>query len=174
MERADASLEEFLGTIPIFGGLEPGALARVRGMLAELHLSPGQRVCEQGEHGRVMYIVREGEVLVSRSGPSGGRVRMVRLGPGEFFGEMTLIDPQPRSATVTVERPTTLLSLTGKDLYTLYQEDLAGYAMVLQNLCRELARRLRYADERICQLVTQGEEEEHTQLTFPHAQRRAP
>jgi len=77
----------------------------------------------------------------------------VRLGPGEFFGEMTLIEIQPRAATVVVTEPATLYSMTNRDLYALYLEDKNAYVLVLQNICRQLARRLRLADARIAELL---------------------
>ena len=139
-------LRSFLTSIAIFGGLMDPTLDRVIGMLEEHHPAVGTTVCREGETGVSMYIVRDGEVVVSRRAESGTSKRMVRMGPGEFFGEMTLIDIQPRSATVTVEAPTTLYSLTNRDLYKLYREDSDGYVMVIQNICRELSRRLRSAD----------------------------
>ena len=76
-----------------------------------------------------------------------------RMGPGEFFGEMTLIDIMKRSATVVIEKPTVLLSLGNRELYQLYNEDVAGYVMVLQNLCRELSRRLRTTNQKLTTLA---------------------
>lgn len=160
MATASEPLKRFLSGIPIFGGLADGTLDRVVEMLVEKNCATGEDICREGEMGRAMYVVAEGEVVVSRAGAGGTRIRMVRLGPGEFFGEMTLIDPQPRSATVTVEQSARLYSLTCRDLYALYQQDMPGYTMVLQNLCRELSRRLRRADQRICEMVEAGTEED--------------
>jgi CRP/FNR family transcriptional regulator, cyclic AMP receptor protein len=140
---------KFLPTIALFGGLEEKTLNRIISMLQEHRLEPGEAVCRQGEVGRSMFLVRSGEVVVTRETESGRVIRMIRLGEGEFFGEMTLIDIQARSATVVVEQPTTLYALTNRDLYRLYQEDVEGYVLVLQNICRELSRRLRKADLRI-------------------------
>jgi CRP/FNR family cyclic AMP-dependent transcriptional regulator len=70
------------------------------------------------------------------------------LEPGDFFGEMTLIEMQNRSATVVVERSTVLYELTAQKLYTCYKTDIHAYVMVMQNINRELCRRLRRADDR--------------------------
>lgn len=142
----------FLRTVPIFGGLEGTALERILGMAREVPLAPGDSACAEGEGGRNMFVVREGQVEVARTTPSGDRIPMVQLGAGDFFGEMTLIEMQPRSATVTALVPTRLLALGKADLYKLYQEDLHTYVLLLQNICRELARRLRKADTRIADL----------------------
>jgi CRP/FNR family cyclic AMP-dependent transcriptional regulator len=74
------------------------------------------------------------------------------LRPGDFFGEMTLIEMQNRSATVVAESPTVLYELTAKDLYTYYKADIHAYVIVMQNINRELCRRLRRADNRIAEL----------------------
>src|SRR5215831_20934216 len=122
-------------------------------MLAE-HLFPrGAIVCSEGERGRSMYVVASGEVEVRRANSSGTQIPIVRLGPGEFFGEMTLVEIQPRAATVVVTEPATLYAMTNRDLYTLYLEDQSAYILVLQNICRQLARRLRKADACIAELL---------------------
>src|SRR5438128_8923844 len=98
----------FLPSIALFGGLQEPTLNRIISMLQEHQLEPGQEVCKQGEVGRSMFLVRRGEVVVTRQTESGKTIRMVRMGEGEFFGEMTLIDIQKRSATVLVEKQATL------------------------------------------------------------------
>src|SRR5215813_5645232 len=75
------------------------------------------------------------------------------LVPREFFGEMSLIEIQPRSATVRVVEPALLYSMTNRDLYSLYGQDLSGYILLLQNICRQLARRLRKSDSRLSELL---------------------
>ncbi len=107
----------------------------------------------EGEPGRSMYIVHSGELVVNKLGESGCVVPMTRLGPGDFFGEMTLIEVQNRSATVVAESPIVLYELTARNLYTFYKADIYAYAMVMQNINRELCRRLRRADDRIADLA---------------------
>ena len=148
------AFKEFLQSNPLFGGLEDLSLERVIAMLVEHSLPQGAIVCTEGEHGRSMYMVGRGEVEVRRSNSRGVHVPIVRLGRGEFFGEMTLVEIQPRSATVVVTEPAVLYALSNKNLYTLYLEDQNAYIMVLQNICRQLARRLRKADSRISELLS--------------------
>jgi len=122
-------------------------------MLVPRNYEPGAVICAEGEAGRAMYVVRHGEVEVQRSCTDGAVVPIVRLAAGEFFGEMSLIEIQPRSATVKVIEPALLYSMTNRDLYTLYGRDLDAYILVLQNICRQLARRLRKADSRLSDLL---------------------
>ena len=91
--------------------------------------------------------------MVSKVGESGRAIRMTGFGPGDFFGEMTLIEAQNRSATVIAESPTVLYELTAQKLYTYYKADIHAYVIVMQNINRELCRRLRRADNRIAELL---------------------
>ena len=83
---------------------------------------------------------------------------MASLGPGDFFGEMTLIEMQNRSASVITESPTVLYELTARNLYAFYKADIHAYTMVLQNINRELCRRLRRADISIVDLAAKSGE----------------
>jgi CRP/FNR family transcriptional regulator, cyclic AMP receptor protein len=152
-------LKVFLSSIAIFGGLEDATLDRIAAMLRWEEHPKGSVVVREGENGFAMYVVHSGEVALYRKGSARAAIRMARLGPGECFGEMAIIDVQARSASVVVEEPAILYSLTNRDLYTLYQNDMPGYVMVIQNLCRELSRRLRRADARITQTADQASDE---------------
>ncbi len=145
--------KEFLVRTPFFGGLEDEALERIIQMLVERAYPEGATVFREGEQGRSMYVVRSGELVKCQSGESGRSVKLMRFHAGDFFGETTLIEMQPRQFTITVEKPAQLYELTNMDLYRLYKQDLHAYVMVLQNINRELCRRLRCSDERITELA---------------------
>src|SRR5262249_61465616 len=130
-----------------------GCLDLLISMLVERRFDLGATIVAEGEPGRSMYVVHSGELVVSKIGESGRAVRITRLGPGDFFGEMTLIEPQNRSATVVAEIPTVLYELTARNLYTYYKADIHGYVMVMQNINRELCRRLRHAHNCIAELA---------------------
>ena len=149
MAVSSPDLKAFLVATPFFGGLLDASLDLLIPMLLERRFDVGATVVAEGEPGRSMYIVHSGELVVNKLGESGHVIRMSRLGPGDFFGEMTLIEMQNRSATVVAESPTVLYELTAGNLYTYYKADIYAYAMVLQNINRELCRRLRRADNRI-------------------------
>jgi CRP/FNR family transcriptional regulator, cyclic AMP receptor protein len=91
-------------------------------------------------------------------GCSGRPIGVSGLGPGDFFGEMTLIEMQNRSVTVVAESPTVLYELTARNLYTYYKADIYGYVIVMQNINRELCRRLRRANHRIAELAEASHE----------------
>jgi CRP/FNR family cyclic AMP-dependent transcriptional regulator len=140
------------GATPFFGGLSDASLDLLPSMLVERRFDVGATVLAEGEPGRSMFIVRSGELVVSKLGDSGRVIRMAGLKPGDFcdfFGEMTLIEMQNRSASVDAETPTVPYELTAR----YYKADIHAYVMVMQNTNRELCRRLRHADNRIAELA---------------------
>jgi CRP-like cAMP-binding protein len=152
MAVSSPDLKAFLVATPFFGGLLDASLELLIPMLVERRFDVGATVVAEGEPGRSMYIIHSGELVVSKLGEAGCAICMARLGPGDFFGEMTLIEMQNRSATVVTESPTVLYELTAGNLYAYYKADIYAYAMVMQNINRELCRRLRRADNRIAGL----------------------
>lgn len=150
---ATESFRSFLRSAPVFGGLEGRSLESVRSMLKPLVAPAGTVLFSDGELGRTMYLLARGEVEVRGRSGGGRPVPIVRLGPGECFGEMALVELQPRSATVIATKPSVLYSLNNLDLYRLFQNDNYAYVIVLQNICRLLSRRLRKADSRICDFI---------------------
>jgi CRP/FNR family transcriptional regulator, cyclic AMP receptor protein len=145
-------LKAFLVATPFFGGVSDASLDLLISMLVERRFEIGATVVAEGEAGRSMYIVHSGEVEVNKLGESGA-IRIAGLGPGDFFGEMTLIEMQNRSATVIAKTPTVLYELTARNLYAYYKADIHAYVIVMQNINRELCRRLRRADNRIAKLA---------------------
>lgn len=153
MAVSSPDLKAFLLATPFFGGLPDATLELLISMLVERRFDAGATVVAETEPGRSMFVVHTGELVVSKQGPSGTIIRMSGLAPGDFFGEMTLIEMQNRSATVVAETPTLLYELTAQKLYACYKADINGYVMVIQNINRELCRRLRRADNRITELT---------------------
>jgi CRP-like cAMP-binding protein len=152
MTVSSPDLKAFLLATPFFGGLSDAGLDLLVSMLVERRVDAGATVVKEGEPGRSMFIVHAGQLVVSRQLETGRSLRMSDLAPGDFFGEMTLIEMQNRSATVVAESPTVLYELTARELYKCYKADIHAYVMVMQNINRELCRRLRRADNRIAEL----------------------
>ncbi|MGJ4969074.1 Crp/Fnr family transcriptional regulator [Bradyrhizobium sp. HKCCYLRH1073] len=148
MAVSSPDLKAFLLATPFFGGLPDASLDLLVSMLVVREF---ESVAE-GEAGRSMFVVHSGTLEVSERLETGVAIHMSRLEPGDFFGEMTLLDMQNRSATVVAEAPTVLYELTAQKLYAFYKADIHAYVIVLQNINRELCRRLRRADARIKQL----------------------
>lgn len=153
MVVSSPDLKAFLLATPFFGGLSDASLDLLVSMLVERRFDAGATVVVEGEPGHSMYIVHSGELVVSKLGESGRVIHLMDFRPGDFFGEMTLIEPKSRSATVVVQSPAVLYELTARNLYTYYKTDIHAYVLVMLNINRELCRRLRHADGRIAELA---------------------
>ncbi|MGY3534461.1 Crp/Fnr family transcriptional regulator [Bradyrhizobium sp. USDA 4452] len=159
MAVSSPELKAFLLGTPFFGGLTDTSLDLLIPMLVERHFEVGATIVAEGEPGRSMFVVHSGELVVSRLGHSGRSIRMASLAPGDFFGEMTLIEMQNRSASVAAQSTTVLYELTARNLYMYCKADIHGYVLVMQNISRELCRRLRRADDRIAELLVHQAEQ---------------
>jgi len=152
-------VKRFLLSIAVFGALPDRAADKLLELIEVRHHHPGEVVCTEGEPGRQMFIVRSGQVEVTKQGQrEGAATCLARLGAGDCFGEMSLIDIQRRSATVTASQDTELYVLSNKDFYTLYTYDPEAYTLVIMNICREISRRLRNANNVIAGLLVRVEE----------------
>jgi CRP-like cAMP-binding protein len=148
MATALPELKAFLLETPFFGGLSDTSLEVLAGMLVERQFAAGGVIFAEGDAGRSMFVVQSGTLSVTRDIGVGRSMRLSGLGPGDFFGEMTLIAMQNRSATVTAETSCVLYELAARSLYAFYKADVHAYVLILQNINRELCRRLCRADER--------------------------
>jgi CRP/FNR family cyclic AMP-dependent transcriptional regulator len=137
-------LQELLGHLPFFAGLWDRGLEWVARTLVERGAPAGSDVFHEGDPGASLFVVKEGELAALKSGRE-----LMRLSSGDFFGETTLLEMQPRPFTAHVLRDAALYELTNQDLYKLYKEDVKAYVLVLQNINRVLCRRLREANRRI-------------------------
>jgi CRP/FNR family cyclic AMP-dependent transcriptional regulator len=146
---------EILRDIGLFGGLDDESLTILARELPTRIVEVGQTVVEEGDTSREMFVVVGGELEVVKRGPRGGEFRVALFGPGDWFGEMSILDVQPRSATVRAVAPTMLVTLSSEHVEKLlYRRDLKAYALLLMNIARELSRRLRVADGILGQFVT--------------------
>lgn len=135
-----------LREIGLFGGLSDEALADLAKALTLTLFEPGAAVVREGEAGREMYVILDGEAEVLRSG-SHREPRVISvLGPGDWFGEMAMIDLEPRSATVRAVSALRALRLTMQEIKNIYRKDAKSYALLVLNVARQLSRRLRVAD----------------------------
>lgn len=157
MAVSSPDLKAFLLATPFFGGLSDASLDLLVSMLVERRFDAGATVVVEGAPGRSLFVVHSGALAVSQLGHPGQVIRVMDLAPGDFFGEMTLIEMQNRSATVVAERSAVLYELTAQKLYACYKADIHAYVMVMQNINRELCRRLRRADKRIAELIQTNE-----------------
>src|SRR6185295_6810516 len=139
----------FLGTIPLFKGLAPHELQRFADVTREKAYPRGSVILFEDDPGDALFIVRVGRVKVVLVGDDGREVILGVLGIGDHFGELALIDDQPRSAHVIATEDSSLLVLRREDFRRRVEETPA----VAWALMQELSRRLRRADDKIGGLV---------------------
>lgn len=149
---AESDLQGFLSRTSFFGGLLPETVAVVAGMLKEKRVPAGELLFAEGDTGKSMYIVREGALIVQRHCGDGTQARLLMMRPGDFFGVTALIEMEPRPFSCRAEKDALLYELTNLDLYKLYKTDQKTYILLIQNIARELCRRLRKAAQRIAAL----------------------
>lgn len=135
-----------LRDIGLFGALSEEVLDYLARSLKPQRVAAGDAIFREGDPAREMYVVLDGEIEVLKNSRRGRSTRIAILGPGDCFGEMSLIDVQPRSAMVRALGPTRLLRITTEDLDALYRHDLKAYALITLNVARNLSRRLRVTD----------------------------
>jgi CRP-like cAMP-binding protein len=131
---------------PLFGGLGDDGLAVFAEAASKTELAPGEVLYFEGDRADHLYVIESGELLVIK-GDGDNESELAVLGEGDFFGEMSFVDMQPRSATVRARSGSTLWGWPYRALRDAYQHDTKAYTLLVMNIARELSRRLRRADE---------------------------
>jgi len=138
---------KLLKKLEIFRDLNSFETAKVGKLLKTADYGKGDKVVSQGEKGESLFIVKEGEVIVTRSDGEGKDETLAILGEGDHFGEIALIDMQPRSADVSAMVDTRLLTMERRDLEGLFAHDSELAAKVYRSFALTLCKRLRDANE---------------------------
>jgi len=144
---------EILKQFGLFGALNDDVLQHLAQSLTIELPEVGQVLFHEGDPTTSMFVVIDGEYEVLKRSRHGVDTRVAVLGPGDWFGEMSIVDIQPRSATVRALAPGRLIRITPQELDALYRYDLRSYAIIVLNLARELSRRLRVTDGLVADLV---------------------
>ena len=142
-------IADFLATVPLLGQIPPAELQAFAEVTREKDYPKGSVILFEDDPGDSLYIVRSGRVKVVLVGEDGREVILGVLGVGEHFGELSLIDDQPRSAHVIAMEDSNLLVLRRDD----FRRRVEATPAVAWALLSELSRRLRRADGKIGGLV---------------------
>jgi CRP/FNR family transcriptional regulator, cyclic AMP receptor protein len=148
--------ESQLARVPFFDGLTREALALIAKVTTEESHATGIKIFQYGDAGDKLFIILDGKVRISRDLSGMGEEALAVLGPGEVFGEMSLIDEAPRSADARVHERCRLLVISKEDFDDLLflHKDLAYE--VLWNCVRILSLRLRETNDKLTFLTTSG------------------
>jgi CRP-like cAMP-binding protein len=138
-----------ISSSPLFEMLSSTELAHLSELAEQRRYAGGELVFEEGELGDSLYVIVRGEVEVLRR-DSGGTARpLTVLTAPDFFGEMSLIDKEYRSATVRTRTEAVLLRLTAQHLASFRQTHRDGFTFVVINIARILSARVREANARL-------------------------
>ena len=147
MITSTPALFNALATIPLLAGTDLAAqtlLAR-EGIVHDF--APGAWIVREGDEGHALFILVEGDVEVVKHADSPHAVTLATLHQGNFFGEMCVVEPMPRAASVRALNSVRAIEIKAATLHHLFQKMPDQYAIVLLNLARDMARRLRSLDE---------------------------
>lgn len=129
---------QLLAACPLFKGIDAEGLARLAEVATAVDFPANHVIARQGEIGTGFFVVVDGMVKVVRDGAT-----IAHLGPGEFFGELSVLDRMPRNATVSAEIPTTCLALASWD----FEKVLLEQPQLTLHILRGVATRLREVTE---------------------------
>lgn len=151
-----APVESPIARIALFHGLSPKSLARVASITTSQRYPVGTVLFRAGDVGDRLYMINEGRVRISREVPGMGEEALAIMGPGDYFGEMAVIDPAPRSADAHVHEACEVLEIRKDEMehLMLVHRDLAYE--VLWNVVRTLTTRLRDTTDKVTFLAVTG------------------
>ncbi len=143
----DESVAAFLGSTPLFAELDPRGLSTLEGRAHSRRYKRNETIFEEGDPGTGIYLVRSGRVRIfSRSGEKNER-ELASLGPGDFFGENTLLAPAPRTASAHAQENSELIGLFRADLLDILRKHPSLGNKILLGLARVLSERLQTVEK---------------------------
>jgi CRP/FNR family transcriptional regulator, cyclic AMP receptor protein len=141
--------EDVLSRAPLFQALDDEGAQALRAGVVDVRLGRGDRVFSEGDEGDRLYVILDGKIKLTRAAPDGRENLLGVLGPGEMFGELSLFDPRPRTASAVGVTDARLAALPHEWLRSW----LTGRPDVALHLLKALAQRLRRANDVWADLV---------------------
>ncbi len=145
MDHAD----DVLRRAPLFAALDDEGAAALQAGVTIVEISRAERLFEEGASGNQLYVILDGKIKLTRAAADGRENLLSVLGPGEMFGELSLFDPRPRTASAVAVTDSRLGALAHDDLRSW----LTGRPDVALHLLQALAQRLRRANDVMADLV---------------------
>jgi len=140
---------EFLSSVPLFEGFETDDLEHILQLSTRKEYAKERILVHENELGETFFLILSGKVKVSGEGQDGKEVILSFLGPGEFFGELALVDQEPRSATVSAVEKTVVLQIHRADFLEMLEQN----GQMMKKFMVILANRLRHANDQIKSLA---------------------
>lgn len=140
---------DFLRKVALFEGLTSAQLRKVLGALKPVSYPAGEHIFHEGEVGNSMFLIRAGKVRISKLVPGVGEEALAILEPGQYFGEMSLIEDGPRSADAIAHVGCELSELSREKLDSVMFTDKELATVLLWTFVRTLSARLRETNDKI-------------------------
>ncbi|TNE72677.1 cyclic nucleotide-binding domain-containing protein [bacterium] len=143
---------EILKKIPIFQDLNKRELKIIARILYERTYEAGEYMFETGQPGAAMFIIKDGQIQITRNSKSGEELVLATIGNGEFVGELALLDSSPRSASAFVTKQTIALAIFRSDLEKLFDNNPELGNKVMRRLATVIGLRLKATNDLLINL----------------------
>lgn len=145
--------KEQLKDIPLFEGLSPAELDNVAKYLALNEYAKGDTIFNENTEGHKLYIIQQGRVCINKKINKAEEQNMSVLKDGEFFGEISLFDDKPHSASAVALKDSAILTLTSEQFELLLAQDASIGYKLLHRICSGICRLLRQIDEKFIDMI---------------------
>lgn len=155
----------FLKKVPLFAQMSLEQLEVISRIVSELRFYRGEVIFREDEMGDKLYVIVEGKVSVVKSHRAASEVTLAYLGPTDYFGEMSVLDNEPRSASIVVTEDARLLSISGEKLRDIVQQK----PEIAFEIFKVLSARLRRAGQKLSEMTRQAQDAPSGTMTAPSA-----
>jgi CRP/FNR family cyclic AMP-dependent transcriptional regulator len=138
---------QLLQSMPVFGGIRGDVLEFLLGLARRVTVRKGEYFYREGDPASSLFVLEDGAVSLLKHWRNNDYT-LKSLDRGDCFGQVALIDLQPRNTSALGTTNSTAIELCAEDLYKLYKREVHQFTLIYMNMAREVCRRLREADER--------------------------
>ncbi|MBN2535489.1 MAG: GGDEF domain-containing protein [Spirochaetales bacterium] len=156
---------EFLKTVHILSSLSEEEIRIIAKRLNLIRVREGDILCKEGEEGNELYIIREGEIIGSIQLPSGKQKEIVVFHPGDFFGEMSIFENAPRSATCHAKQKGKIYRLHKNDFFSIIKSEPGIAIKMMYRMLNITTQRLRKTSKFLSDMVRWGDEASRRAIT---------
>ena len=146
-------MKEELRKLKLFSGLSDVELELLSEIVAQETYQKGDDIFSEGAEGDKLFVIKEGKVRITQKVKSGEAQPLAILSEGDFFGEISFLDAQPHSATVTAMTETAILYISRKDFDELVENNPREGYTILHRLSAEICHLLRRMDKKFIEMV---------------------
>ncbi len=151
-----SKLLDRLTKFALFSYFTPEELEGVASTVRTRRFGKGETIFREGDVGEELFLVEEGRVAITKAVKGNIEQVLAHLGPGEYFGEMAVLEKIPRTATVSAEEDCLLLVIGEDDLLHLMEDQPKAAAKIMFNLMKTFSKRLQATNEQVRDAVRWG------------------